>query len=220
MPVYKVVSVEVLNAIREELESMIRDFSRCVSYSDIALFELKLSEYLQMWFYYLEYNDCGLYNVKISENMFKPAQQVKKNRKTKFTVFSEDEGHHIVNLKKTGDIIRYELARKNGMLTTIKTILLSDLTLRILDKTRMNSYLQQSFADNTVAHAIFEVEKHDLIVEKLEDILSKRCLSENDSKPLCDIIESTINDTGCSRGIVLEALFSILKDEYVIGENK
>lgn len=32
------------------------------------------------------------------------------------------------------------------------------------------------------------------------------------------IVKNTAKETGCSVGIILEALFNVLKDEYVIGE--
>lgn len=84
MPIYKVISSEVLEEFRKSLENMIVSQENC--FSGLAYFTLRLAEYLQIGFYFKEYaegeEECK--NIKIVRGTF--INSDKKGRKRKIRI--------------------------------------------------------------------------------------------------------------------------------------
>lgn len=115
MPIYKVISSEVLEEFRKSLENMIVSQENC--FSGLAYFTLRLAEYLQIGFYFKEYaegeEECK--NIKIVRGTF--INSDKKGRKGKFEYFSDEECRFILRLKDFGDTLRHDMYELDDMLS-------------------------------------------------------------------------------------------------------
>lgn len=106
MPIYKVISSEMLKEFRESLESNITDSNNC--FGSLAYFTMRLAEYLQVGFYFREYSngeECR--NIKIVRGTFMESD--KKGRKEKSEFFTEEECRFILRLKGFGDTLRHDM---------------------------------------------------------------------------------------------------------------
>lgn len=216
MPIYKVVSQEYLDEYRENLEMLVNDFYNCVSFGSVMYFILRLSEYLQIGFYLKEYGSGE--NVKIARTTFK-THSGKEGSKTKFDVFTDEEGKSIARLKDYGDILRHEnySSDKVDMILLLATS--EDIKLCV-NKLSGGSALSDFFVSGKFNNVVTTLLKTNILNERLESILKDKLIMDKDSDTLENVLNSVINETGCSRDIVLRAMFNILKDEYVLGSKR
>lgn len=218
MPIYKVISSEVLEEFRKSLENMILGSENC--FSSLAYFTLRLAEYLQMGFYFKEYaegkEECK--NIKIVRGTF--IESDKKGRKEKFEYFSDEECRFILRLKDFGDALRHDMYELDDMISKLYFYLSSDYLVSSIKKVSGDSLLYQLFKNGFVNHKLIEISKYEDVLNKLSNILKVRLFSDKDSDTLENVLNSVINETGCSRDIVLRAMFNVLKDEYVLGSKR
>ena len=218
MPIYKVISSEVLEEFRKSLENMIVSQENC--FSGLAYFTLRLAEYLQIGFYFKEYaegeEECK--NIKIVRGTF--INSDKKGRKGKFEYFSDEECRFILRLKDFGDTLRHDMYELDDMLSKMYFYLSSDHLASIIKKISGDSLLYQLFKNGFAKHKVIEIFKYGDVLSKLSVILKVKLISNEDSDTLENVLNSVINETGCSRDIVLRAMFNVLKDEYVLGSKR
>lgn len=216
MPIYKVVSQEYLDGYRENLEMLVNDFYNGVSFGSVMYFILRLSEYLQIGFYLKEYGSGE--NIKIARTTFK-THSGKKGSKTKFDVFTDEEGKSIARLKDYGDILRHEnySSDKVDMILLLATS--EDIKLCV-NKLSDGSALSDFFVSGKFNNVVTTLLKMNILNERLGSILKNKLIMDKDSDTLENVLSSVINETGCSRDTVLRAMFNVLKDEYVLGSKR
>lgn len=172
MPIYKVVSQEYLDGYRENLEMLVNDFYNGVSFGSVMYFILRLSEYLQIGFYLKEYGSGE--NIKIARTTFK-THSGKKGSKTKFDVFTDEEGKSIARLKDYGDILRHEnySSDKVDMILLLATS--EDIKLCV-NKLSDGSALSDFFVSGKFNNVVTTLLKMNILNERLESILKNNLL--------------------------------------------